>query len=161
MSRTYKERVNEELDALYQGALFLTAGNEQDAEWLLVDTVSGAYHEQEEGGADSAQWFEARLARRFLGSTAAPDPTVAQFTDVGPIPPLGLNELFRAAAAVPSWARPALWLILLREWRYRDASAALGISIETLRRMLDYRHVLVREMLRPDRPLRSADGSVT
>jgi DNA-directed RNA polymerase specialized sigma24 family protein len=161
MSRTYEERVDQELDALYQGALFLTAGSEEDAQWLLLDTVAGAYRETESGGADSAQWFEGHLARRFLGSTAAPAAAPTEPADIAPIPALGPDDLFRAAAAVPSWARAALWLVLLREWSYRDATTALGVSIETLRRMLDYRHVLVREMLRSDRPLRGAEGSVT
>jgi len=160
MSAEYEERVENELDALYRGALFLTAGNEQDAEWLLLDTVGGD-QAGDDGDAGSARWFEARLAQLFLGSTVAPAPASPEWTDVAPIPALGREDLFRASAAVPTWARAALWLVLLRGWSYRDASAALGVSIETLRRMLDYRHLLVQEILRRDRPLRSAEGTVT
>ena len=160
MSRTYEERVGQELDALYLGALFLTAGSEQDAEWLLMDTVAAAYHEREQGESD-ARWFEARLAQRFLGSTVDPAPAQTQLADIEPIGALGPSDLLRAAAAVPSWARAALWLVLLREWTYGDACSALGVSMETLRRMLDYRHVIVREMLRSDPSLQSAEGSAT
>ena len=159
MSAVFEERVGQELDALYHGALFQTAGSDQDAELLLMDTLVGASHEG--GSTASARWFEARLARRFLASTVAPTPTDTRFADITPVSTLSANDLVRGAAAVPTWARAALWLILLREWSYRDACAVLGVTIETLRRMLEYRHVLVRATLHSGPAVDDANGSVT
>ena len=97
-----------------KGALFLTAGDSQDAEWLLVETVGDAFYEDGPDSTYASRWFEARLAQRFLLSTAAPEPTDPGLVEVGPVPELQPVDLFRAAAAVPSWARAALWLVLLQ-----------------------------------------------
>ncbi len=161
MWETFEERVGKELDTLYQGALFLTAGDEQHAEQLLLETVAGAFHVEAHEPGPSARWFEARLAGRFLGSTLAPEPAPRELADIVPVPALHADDLFEAAGAVPSWSRAALWLVLLRQWSYADASDALGVPIDALRRMLDYRHVLVRQMLRSDRRPGGANGPVT
>ncbi len=160
MPETFEERIGKELDTLYQGALFLTAGNEAEAERLLIETAAGAFHLRAEGARD-ARWFEGRLAGDFLGSTLAPGPEPHRLAEIVPVPALEADDLFEAAASVPSWARAALWLVLLRQWTYGEASEALGVPLETLRRMLEYRHVLVREILRSDRRPDGANGSVT
>ncbi len=148
MPEAYEDRVGRELDDLFQGALFLTAGDGADAERLLVETVANAFGEWTPEGSDSARWLEGRLARRFFGGTLAPAPIAVDLADIGPVPSLDSTDFFRAAGSVPAWARAGLWLVLLKRWSYADASVALGVRAEVLRRMLDYRHVLVREMLR-------------
>jgi len=161
MPKTYEQTVGQELDTLYQGALFLSGGNRKEAEWLLIGTVVGAFPAEGAGRPDITRWLEAQLASRFLGSTVAPPPAPTRTADIESMPDIRADDLFRAVAAVPSWARAALWLVLLREWSYAEAGEALGVSIETIRRMLDYRHLLVREVLRTDQVGGGAEASVT
>ena len=55
--------------------------------------------------------------------------------------------LHTAAGAVPWAARAALWLVLLRRWRYADASTVMGVDEEVLKDLLGYRHTLMGAIL--------------
>ena len=78
MSRTFEELASQQLDALYQGALFLSGGRQEGAERLLVDAVTLAFteHAQDSGGVtDVERWLEARLVRAFVRHvTERPEP---------------------------------------------------------------------------------------
>ena len=68
MGRTFEELAAQELDALYQGALFLSGGNARGAEALLIEAVTLAYqeHPYQQDIALVERWLEARLVRAFL-----------------------------------------------------------------------------------------------
>lgn len=159
MPRTFEELAGEELDALYQGALFLSGGSEPRAERLLIDTITLAFEEHagERDVTTVQRWLEAGLVRSFLksvsgfsvspvgglGRRATLDP--ATFEDIGS------EELFTAAASLPVWPRAALWLVLLRRWTYADAAAVMEVDPSVIPSLLAYRDVLIRSMLAPAR----------
>lgn len=167
MGRTFEEVASSEMDALYQGALFLCGGDTDAAESLVVDTVMLAFREHA-ADADPEQtrrWLETRLVRSYLrrepGQTSEGlPPTTARgpvgdrsnFDEIGP------ERLFQAAESVPPLPRSALWLVLMRRWRRFDASAALGIDADEMEAILDYRDVLMEELL-SRRPRRAEGGA--
>jgi len=141
MSRTFEELASQELDELYQGALFLRAGDRTGAEELLVDTLTEAARDFAQASAATAirPWLEGRLARTYL---AAPVEDAAG--PAGP-PPAWAPEtarLLEAAAELPALPRVALWLVLLRRWSYADASEALGVDGARMAELLAYRDIL-------------------
>lgn len=144
---TFEEQVGMALDALYPGALFLSAANETEAERLVVATVSGAFNEVTPGIDPSVRWFEARMAHRFLASTTVPKLAATKRSDIAPIPRMQPGDLFRGAAAIPAWARAAIWLVLLRRWSYQEACDALAVSQDVLSEMLEHRHVLTQALM--------------
>ena len=169
MSRAFEEVASEELDALYQGALFLTGGNSRSAERLLVDAVTLAFreHAQETDIASAERWLEARLVRSFLkhlteGPTGLPEEAARRVAlDPGTFDAIGSQQLFEAAAKLPAWARAAVWLVLLRRWSYRDAASAMGVDRDAIPGLLRYQDVLVKELIasKHNRPSRLEMGS--
>jgi DNA-directed RNA polymerase specialized sigma24 family protein len=166
MSRTFEEVAGGELDALYQGALFLAGGNPHGAEPLLVETVSLAFKEHAvdmEAGVVQ-RWLEARLVRAFLrnvkdGPQHLPEDTALRVSlDPDTFESLGSDELFSAAAVLPAWPRAALWLVLLRRWSYHDAASAMGVDEGSMDGLLRYRDVLLAEMLSSSRGGRTGLG---
>jgi DNA-directed RNA polymerase specialized sigma24 family protein len=155
MVQTFEELAGSELDALYQGALFLSGGDRRGAERLLVEAVTLAFQEHvpDSDIGDARRWLEARLARAFLravreGPKVLPAETVRRIQlDPGTFDLLDSDALFDAAAHLPPGPRAALWLVLLRRWGYSEAAEVLGIDEETMRVFLGYRDVLMREML--------------
>ncbi|MCH7531704.1 MAG: hypothetical protein IIA68_09470 [Proteobacteria bacterium] len=157
MPRTFEEKVGEELDGLYQAALFLCAGDRRWAEQLLVDTMIHAFraHAAEAGTEPFERWLQARLVRQFLDRVtdgtvplrAAPRVTGAY--SHGAVAEFAADVLFRAAGVVPAQPRAALWLVLLRRWSYDDAARALGVERSTLKEFLLYRDLLLKEILGP------------
>jgi len=167
MSRTFEELAGNELDALYQGALFLSGGNAQGAEQLLVEAVTLAFKEHPtQADPDSVQrWLEARLVRAFLrhlreGPTRLAESTAQRLAlDPSTFESLGSEELFAAAGSLPAWPRAALWLVMLRRWSYAEASDALGIDIELIEALLKYRDVLLQEMMSSSRGGQMSTGT--
>ena len=167
MPRTFEELATGELDALYQGALFLSGGDPRGAEHLLVDAVTLAFkeHTAESEPAAIQRWLEARLVRSFLrhlrdGPTPLPEATVRRVAlDPETFEALGPGELFAAAGTLPGWPRAALWLVLLRRWSYGDAADAMNVDSEAMEMLLGYRDTLVQEMLSSSRGRRSRAGT--
>ena len=157
MPRTFEEKVGEQLDGLYQAALFLCAGDRGCAEQLLIDTMIHAFraHAAQAGAEPFEQWLEARLIHQFLdrvtdGSVARrPTARVMGSYSRGELPEFGADVLFRAAGVVPAQPRAALWLVLLRRWSYDDAARALRVERSTLKEFLLYRDLLLKEILGP------------
>ncbi|MDA0328144.1 MAG: hypothetical protein O2958_03955 [Gemmatimonadetes bacterium] len=155
MSRTFEELAGTELDALYQGALFLAGGNPRGAEELLVNAVTLAFkeHERDAGPNEIRRWLEARLVRSFLrhlreGPLVLPEDTARRVAlDPVTFESLGSTELFAAAAVLPPRPRAALWLVLLRRWSYADAASILEVDVADLEKLLGYRDVLMREIM--------------
>lgn len=151
MSQTFEELVCQELDSLYQGALFLAAGDEHTAERLLTRSVTRAF-EARSAEADG-RLLERSLARVFVdeideAARSVPEPGSGTPKPVGQsLPRLDGGTLFSAAGDLPRWPRAALWLVLLRRWGYGDAARALGIEDDSLRQLLAYRDVLFAEVL--------------
>lgn len=142
------------MDALYQGAMFLSGGNPGGAEHLLIEAVTLAFTEHpDQDRGDTERWFEARLVRSFLryvkeGPLQLPASTVDRLAlEPGTFDALGADELFLAAAQIPPWPRAALWLVLLRRWSYADAAAALELDVVEMEPLLGYRDVLMRAVL--------------
>jgi DNA-directed RNA polymerase specialized sigma24 family protein len=167
MARTFEELAGSELDALYQGALFLSGGDRSGAERLLVEAVTLAFRERvaDTEIVDARRWLEARLARAFLravqeGPKTLPADTVRRISlDSDTFDLLDADALYDAAASLPPGPRVALWLVLLRRWSYADAARILGVDEEELRVLLGYRDVLLREMLGRGRDGRSRTGT--
>lgn len=154
MARTFEEIAGEEMDALFQGALFLSGGDAAEAERLVVDTVMLAFDEYatETDPDHTRRWFEARLVRSFLrrfDATASrpPRPFAAATSDPSAFDNLGPAQLFEAAAMLPPGPRAALWLVVLRRWRHRDAAEAMSVEEPALESMLEYRHTLMQELM--------------
>jgi DNA-directed RNA polymerase specialized sigma24 family protein len=155
MSQTFEEMAGPELDALYQGALFLSGGDPSGAERLLIEAVTLAFREH---AADTApdeieRWLEVRLVRSFLRHMRE-EPTVLPAATLervalgpGTFDSMTPDKLFSAAGDLPGWPRAALWLVLLRRWSYEDAAAAMDVEVAVLSVLLGYRDVLMRNML--------------
>lgn len=156
---TFEEHAGMALDALYPGALFLTAANATEAERLVIATVSGAFGQVTTGTDLSVRWFEANMAHRFLASTAAPALVPTQPSDIVPMESMQQGDLFRAAAAIPEWARAAIWLVLLRRWSYQEACDALRVSQDVLSEMLEHRHALTRVLVSTGPSIEGAGGA--
>lgn len=157
MARTFEEIATPELDALYQGAMFLSGGEAAGAEYLVVEAVTLAFkeHATDDRVEDVQRWFEARLARSFLravheGATEAPPPAVV-IQGVAPTAfmDLGSQDLFLAAATIPAHPRAALWLVLLRRWSYADAARVIGVDESDMPDLLAWRDALMRELVSP------------
>ena len=155
MSQTFEELATRELDSLYQGALFLTAGDESEAEQLLVETLGASFRRfhSDDSLDDVGTWLEGRMASAFMAGHmggphkgTAPTPTGPGF-DPSAFAALDAAGLNSAAATVPWAARAALWLVLLRRWTYAAASEALGVDQAVLRDLLEYRHTLMGAIL--------------
>lgn len=167
MSRTFEELAGNELDALYQGALFLSGGNTEGAEYLLVEAVTLAFNERAaDMDLDAVQrWLEARLVRAFLRHLRKEPTRLDESTarrvalDPATFESLGSKELFAAAALVPAWPRAALWLVMLRRWGYSDAAAAMDTDVEALEGMLGYRDVLLQNMMSSSRGRQMSTGT--
>lgn len=155
MTRTFEELAGSEMDALYQGALFLSGGDPHRAEELVVDAVVLAFqeHAAEVDSEQTRRWLEARLVRAHLRRStaahdaAAPGPVDRRGIDPESFDALGPDELFAAARTLPPGPRAALWLVLLRRWSHRDAARAMEIDDDVLERFLGYRDELMRELI--------------
>jgi DNA-directed RNA polymerase specialized sigma24 family protein len=166
MAQTFEEWAGPELDALYQGALFLSGGHLAGAERLLIEAVTLAFkeHAAETQPAEVERWLEVRLVRSFLrhlleGPTVLPVETLDRISLApGTFDSLESSQLFSAAASVPAWPRAALWLVLLRRWSYEDAAAAMDIDVEAMDVLLGYRDALMRKMLSSSRHSRTGTG---
>lgn len=159
MPEAFEELAVREIDGLYHGALFLAAGDEAEAQDLLLEVMAGSFETYRAGGGrdgDPARWLEGRLARLFLGEGAddhgklvAPGPREELF---GPearerLDGLRSRDLYRGARGVPERARAVLFLVLLRRWSYREAAKALEMRLEELKELLRYRHAFVAAIL--------------
>ncbi len=168
MSQTFEELAGQEVDGLFQGALFLQAGDEAAAEDLLLWTLTKAFHVfRETGGGESPdQWLEGRLIHEFLAllpmSDVAAQARAAELESplqyVGSVDPGALHE---AAGQVPTRARAALWLVVLRRWTYEEASAALHTTTEELKDLLRFRHTLMSAVLKPRHGRNGTDGGMS
>ncbi len=149
MHETFEERLAGALDALYQGALFLTAGDARATEDLLVQATSrgfAAYAADGMSGTSFGRCMEECLIRCFAGGLPPEDRAVAAYTgedfpepdpaQLRMVPP---DALFRAARVVPPLARAALWLVTLRRWPYAEAARSLDVDREGLTALLTHR----------------------
>lgn len=142
MPHTFEELAGQKIDGLFRGSLFLTGGRPAAAEELLLWTVQRAFHAFRRGESDEdfERWLDARLAQEFLEVVGRLGTEGEQLE----------SELYRAAADVPPRARVALWLVLLRRWRYEEASELLGGTQDDLRELLAHRQILSDSVARPD-----------
>ena len=157
MHHTFEELASREIDGLYQGALFLEAGGREAAEDLLLTTLTAAFHAFRNvgQGTDAAGWLEGRMVEGYLSGIPLADLDGASVEELDmPSPALtGRVEvdpfaLHKAAGRVPPRARAALWLVVLRRWKYADASRILGTDLHDLKDLLRYRHLLLTAVLR-------------
>ena len=157
MHRTFEELASQEIDRLYRGALFLEAGEGQDAEDLLLSTLTAAFHafRKVEQGTDAARWLEGRMVRAYLSALpeAGSNDGAPEVVGTHAPPLMGTVEvdpfaLYKAARSVPPRARAALWLVLLRRWKYVEASRVLETDLDDLKSLLAYRHLLMTAVLR-------------
>ena len=157
MHRTFEELASQEIDRLYQGALFLKAGESQPAEDLLLKTLTSAFHafRTVDEDTDAARWLEGRLVRAFL--SAIPESDVEDARSAGAqiaatasmaVVEVDPFALYEAARAVPPRARAALWLVLLLRWKYSEASQLLETDLHELKGLLGYRHLLLTAVQR-------------
>jgi DNA-directed RNA polymerase specialized sigma24 family protein len=157
MSQTFEELATNEIDGLYQGALFLAAGDEVEAEQLLIETLGRSFSRFHAGDAtdDIRRWLEGKMVSTFMESHSrdvtpthhGPGAVRLQASHESAFASLDAQGLHSAAAEVPWAARAALWLVLLRRWKYDDASDAMGIGRPILKNLLEYRHTLVGAIL--------------
>lgn len=149
--QTFEELATAEVDHLYQGALFLSGGDEEAAEGLLLWTLTRSFHAYRSADEviDATRWLEGRLVDEFLSASNAagldadeawPESPERQMRQGGEI---DSRALAVAAARVPFRARAALWLVVLRRWKYQDAAHTLGVSGEEVKNLLRYRDALV------------------
>ena len=168
MSQTFEELAGREVDGLYQGALFLQAGDEAAAEDLLLWTLTRAFHVfREKGDSDvSDQWLEGRLVHEFVAllpksaQTHQPGPPAPTYKSetVGEVDP---STLHYAAGLVPARARAALWLVVLRRWSYENASRLLRTNTNELKDLLRFRHSLMSAVLNPRNGRNGTDRGMT
>lgn len=152
MTRTLEEQISAELDTLWQAALFLAGGRREEAEWLLEDTVTAASDDrfatlQVGDGPDRLERF---MVRRFFQGPARLSPVPGTAGRDGPVEQLDadVETLFSDAGRVPDRPRAALWLVVIRRRSYDDGASILGIDRDELRDLLEYREVLVADVVR-------------
>lgn len=122
MPRTFEQAVDEELDGLYAGALFLTGDDPASAESLLVGSVVAAARR---AAHDPARPNPGRLLRAELARAA-----------------LGAGESRLGAGR----ARVALWLVAVERWTYADAAAVLDVERDELRALLSEQRAFMRDL---------------
>ena len=161
MNQTFEEFAGRHIDALYHGALFLSAGEEPPAQDLVLWTLTGAFEEfrRLEEGSASEQWLEGRLVELFLARTASGS------TDDGSAGPVSADDvrrdvmsshdhfsgaveidpeaLLQAAGNMPPLPRAAIWLVVFRRWSYGEASSVLEMGVDGLKDLLRFRQVLL------------------
>ena len=155
MAHTFEELATGELDGLYQGALFLTAGDERRAESLLVEALGRSFRafSASDSLEDIRRWLEGKLVATYIARNIGrargtePAPWPGDRVDPRVFDQLDAQGLHAAAAAVPWAARAALWLVLLRRWPYDDASLAMGVERQDLKDLLRHRHTLMGAIL--------------
>ena len=71
--QAFEEFAGRYIDGLFNGALFLNAGEEISAEDLVLWTLTGAFQEFQKmkGAGASEHWLEGKLVDVFLARTAA------------------------------------------------------------------------------------------
>ncbi|MBW3535108.1 MAG: hypothetical protein KY453_07820 [Gemmatimonadetes bacterium] len=154
----FEEVVTRELNSLYQGALFLCAGSRETAEELLERCLSEAFAAYPRDGLDEEEarrWLEGRLACAHVQRRPAGEPggAAASCRPMDPPPSsadlesLAPDALFHGARVVPAHARLAIWLVHFCRWSYQDAADVLQVERGVLRRLLTYRHALIRAVL--------------
>jgi len=157
MSQTFEELATGEIDGLYQGALFLAAGDEVEAEQLLIETLGRSFSRFHSGDStdDMRRWLEGKMVSTFMES----HPRETTLPAEGPrrhnvnashesaFSSLDAQGLHAAAGDVPWSARAALWLVLLRRWGYEDAAGAMGVERHALKSLLEFRHTLISAIL--------------
>ena len=154
MAQTFEEVAGSELDALYQGALFLAGGRTSRAEQLLVEAMTLAFREHlpESAPEESRRWLEARLARAFLRHfddrpSQLPLATVESIPLEANAPDgLGSEVLYSAAAHLPPGSRVAIWLVLLRRWSYDEAAGVIDVDPSTMAGLLGHRDALLQAL---------------
>ena len=148
MPLTFEERVSEELDALYAGAVFLCGGDGARAHELVIESVRLASSElQGRAGGDSfTRWMEQLLVRSTLDAIEADRVESQAEGKEGPAAnavdgpgDLRWMQVARAAGNMSVRARVAVWLVTLRRWSYDEVEATMGIGRDTLRELLAHR----------------------
>ena len=155
MAQTFEELTASELDALYQGALFLSGGISTEAERLLVEAVTLAFREHipESAAEESRRWLESRLARAFLrnlrdGPTVLPSATADRTSlNQGTFDGLTAEVLHDAASLIPPRPSAAIWLALLRRWGHAEAARIIDVDVGDMTVLLGYRDSLLQELL--------------
>ncbi len=154
MSQTFEELVCSELNSLYQGALFLHAGDSKASEALLLRMLARSFPRYVEvpPGKESA-WLEGQLVSEYLGFQSNSDriPVDSSSTEfLAPVKAQDLSRdvtwskdrLFAAARDLPAASRAAVWLTLFRRWSYAESWKILRVSEEAFHRLLSFRSLL-------------------
>ncbi len=147
MQETFEEIVSRELSGLYNGALFLSAGDGGRAESLLEDALVRAFPDF---GAvpPRAGWLDRVLVQEYLEQADARPAKAVPPTDPLPFAGMALagvtaDAFHRAAGLLPPAARVAIWLVVLRRWSYGDAADALGTNRDGVVSLLAWRDALL------------------
>jgi DNA-directed RNA polymerase specialized sigma24 family protein len=163
MHQTFEELVGRHIDDLYQGALFLNAGEESPAEDLVLWTVTGAFQAFRRIDGDATErWLERKLVETFLvraGWDSMDRESMEAFSGVDPSRPdladtaseiveIDPEALFRSAAKLPHLARAAIWLVLFKRWRYEEVCDVLKTDVAGLKGLLQGRRVLLTAVVR-------------
>lgn len=167
--QTFEEVATAEVDHLYRGALFLSGGDEEAAEGLLLWTLTRSFHafRAAKGVSDAARWLEGRLVDEFVAASKAAGVDVDEVWMASPDRPrrqvgnVDARALAVAAARIPFRARAALWLVVLRRWKYEDAARSLGVSGSELKNLLKYRDALVGAVISGPSERNGTDGGTT
>lgn len=156
----FEELAARELDGLYAGALFLTAGDAGAAERLLTSTLvdAASVYFGPMAARDPCRWLDGRLITEFLATQPrladglrAPAPLLASTPPAprGWLPHMDTPAFCRLAEALPPVARAAVWLVALRRWHYDDAATMVGVTRDELVELLRYRDVLLAALVTP------------
>lgn len=161
MSEAFEEIAAREIDGLYQEALFLSGGSEEEAEKLLSRTIAHgfrAFKRADRDGDGARRWLEGRLVVEFLRDAGGGEalqrarekgPERAEVSGSPPDPDaLDPTALYEAAERIPAGPRAVLWLVLFGRWSYGEVEELLDVDRGTVRDLVRYRHVLLAEILR-------------
>ena len=160
MGWTFEELASRELDGLWHGALFLSAGDQHAAEQLLERALRHALASlRATGRPEHAQkWLEARLVGAFLETPAGPALEVGRWhwpwsarqkpsAPVEPRPDPRVTLLFDAARTIPADARAALWLVVFRRWKPDEAAGVLLVEPGAAHALLEQRVMLTHALV--------------
>lgn len=163
MSENIRDVAVREIDDLYRLALFLQAGDEEEAERLLLDALSRAVRilRDDRSEEEPRRWLQRRMIRDFLAEAGRAEAlrSPVRWPWRGPFSALEIDTttapdevdtaaLFRAAGRLPPPARAAIWLVVFARWSYGETAEALGTDLDELRALLSYRHRFVADVLK-------------
>ncbi|HUF68190.1 MAG TPA: hypothetical protein VMM79_06000 [Longimicrobiales bacterium] len=148
----FEDVLSRRLGSMHAFALFMACGHEEYAEEIMTRAVLRALEEHLLGEQPDRSLERAILADVVTDTPPAALPTGPSATPVQPADRHRLRLvspacLRRAAERIPARARAAIWLVMVERRSYNETADLLGIDLDAIASLLEWRDVLMRAAL--------------